>query len=87
MLPTAQLAIQNRDSSVSNLSPFLFTHGYHAGPIRLKTDGEGLPRSGTAKRADKFVDRLLEVQAGSLAAMAAAQQTIEEQANRKEPQQ
>ncbi|KAI0997510.1 hypothetical protein K3495_g10679 [Podosphaera aphanis] len=83
MLPTAQLAINNRDSSVTKISPFYLTHGYHAEPIQLKTDSGELPKSGNAKKADKFVDRLLEAQDFASAAMAAAQQTMEDQANRR----
>ncbi|KAI0995325.1 hypothetical protein K3495_g12857, partial [Podosphaera aphanis] len=83
MLPTAQLAINNRDSSVTNMSPFFLTHGYHAEPIQFKTDEEELARSGTAIKADKFVNRILEAQEFASVSMAAAQQTIEEHANRK----
>ncbi|KAI1006411.1 hypothetical protein K3495_g1803 [Podosphaera aphanis] len=83
MLPTAQLAINNRDSSVSKLSPFFLTHGYHAEPVQLMSAEDKTPLSVRAKRAVKFVERIQEAQEFAAAAMAAAQQTMEEQANRK----
>ncbi|KAI0992598.1 hypothetical protein K3495_g15587 [Podosphaera aphanis] len=83
MLPTAQLAINNRDKSGGAISPFFLEHGYHAEPIQQK-QGEGLTKGTTpAKRAQKFMSRLQEAQEYAAAAMAVAQQTMEEQANRK----
>ncbi|KAI0996870.1 hypothetical protein K3495_g11311 [Podosphaera aphanis] len=83
MLLTAQLAINNRDSSTSTLSPFFLDHGYHAEPVQLKSVSTSDSLSARAKRADKFVDRIKEAQEFASAAMAAAQQQMEDQANRK----
>ncbi|KAI0992229.1 hypothetical protein K3495_g15957, partial [Podosphaera aphanis] len=82
MLPTAQLALNNRDNSTTNLSPFFLSHGYHADPIQLKPQRVDNASSPTAKRADKFLDRIRQAQEFAAAAMAAAQQNMEEQANR-----
>ncbi|KAI0997648.1 hypothetical protein K3495_g10542 [Podosphaera aphanis] len=86
MIPTAKLAINNRDSSVSSMSPFFLLHGYHAEPVQLKATDSPEPLSVRAKRAENFVDRMREAQefaAVAMAAMAAAQITMEEQANKK----
>ena len=82
MLPTAQLALNNRDSSVSGLSPFFAEHGYHAEPIELKDSSKITPRTKPAKLAEKFVARIYEAQEYAAAAMASAQQQMEERANR-----
>ncbi|KAI0997026.1 hypothetical protein K3495_g11161 [Podosphaera aphanis] len=84
MLPTAQLAINNRDSTVSNLSPFFLEHGYHDDPIELKSPPIKGTKSTPGKRAENFVTRILEAQEFAAAAMAVAQQAMEEQANRKQ---
>lgn len=34
MLPSAQLAIDNRDNSSSGFSPFFLTHVFHVDPIQ-----------------------------------------------------
>ncbi|KAI0993856.1 hypothetical protein K3495_g14328 [Podosphaera aphanis] len=86
MLPTAQLAINNRDSSTSTLSPFFLELGYHAEPVQLKLVSTSESLSTRAKRADKFVDRIQEAQEFASAAMAAAQQQMEDQANRNRDQ-
>ncbi|KAI0996011.1 hypothetical protein K3495_g12171, partial [Podosphaera aphanis] len=83
MLPTAQLALNNRDSSTSQLSPFFLTHGYHVDPVQLKPQTTNRATSTPAKRAERFVNRLVEAQEFASAAMAAAQQNMEEQANKK----
>ncbi|KAI0992243.1 hypothetical protein K3495_g15943, partial [Podosphaera aphanis] len=77
MLPSAQLAINNRDNSSSGLSPFFLEHGYHAEPVQLvstPTDATSTP----AKRAEKFMKRIQEAQEYASASMAAAQQIMEE---------
>ncbi|KAI0997918.1 hypothetical protein K3495_g10276 [Podosphaera aphanis] len=82
MLPTAQLAINNRDNATSTLSPFFLEHGYHADPIQMKpSSNEKL--STQSKKAEKFVERIYEAQEFAAAAMAAAQQAMEEQSNKK----
>lgn len=83
LLPTAQLAINNRNSSIG-LSPFFLTHGYHAEPIQqiVLTSGERKTLSLPAKRAHEFVERIREAQDFAASAMAAAQQRMEDSANR-----
>lgn len=79
LLPGAQLAINNRNT-VLGVSPFFLTHGYHAEPIQ-----EVVPKkraSKPEKRAEEFLTRLKEGQDLAQAAMAAAQQRMEESANR-----
>ena len=83
MLPTAQFAIDNRDSSATTLSPFFLEHGYHVDLVQLKSPEPKEPLSSRAKRAENFEDRIQEAQELATATMAAAQQIMEEQANRK----
>lgn len=80
-LPSAMLALNNRDSSVTGYSPFFLTHGYHAEPIQQVRRTPGSRQSPTA-RAESFVSRLHEGQETAKAAMATAQQVMEHQANR-----
>ena len=83
MLPSAQLAINNRDNSISGLSPFFLLHGYHVEPIQQIDGNNSTVKSNQEKRALKFVDRLKEAQEYAAAAMASAQQQMEDQANPK----
>ncbi|KAI0993224.1 hypothetical protein K3495_g14960 [Podosphaera aphanis] len=83
LLPSAQLAINNRDSTVTGLSPFFLEHGYHIEPIQLKPPPTEKARTNPAKRAERFMNRIREAQEYAAAAMAASQQIMEEQANRK----
>ena len=83
MLPTAQLAINNWDSLVLTLSLFFLEHGYHAEPVQLKSPKSMEPLSTRSKQAEKFVNRIQEEQEFAAAAMAGAQQVMEDQANKK----
>lgn len=80
LLPMAMLALNNRNSSVTGLSPFFLTHGYHLEPIQQVKNEKGAPPP--ARRAEDFVERLFEAQEYAQAAMAFAQQRMEEQANK-----
>ncbi|KAI0996563.1 hypothetical protein K3495_g11619 [Podosphaera aphanis] len=86
MLPSAMLAINNRDT-VIGLSPFFLTHGYHAEPIHQIPSP--VPKmSNPSKRAQEFVERLKDAQEYAQAAMASVQQRMESSANKKrQPQQ
>ncbi|KAI0996379.1 hypothetical protein K3495_g11802 [Podosphaera aphanis] len=79
LLPSAMVAIKNRDSSKSGFSPFFLTHGYHLDPIQRRA-----PRSSSTKdpksRANAFVNRLYDGQELAKAAMATAQQIMEHNA-------
>jgi hypothetical protein len=79
LLPTAMLAINNRDTSLG-ASPFFLTHGYHAEPIQ-QVAREDRPSPPT-KVAEDFVERLTEAQEFAQAAMASVQQRMEDQANK-----
>lgn len=81
LLPGAMLAINNRDSSITGFSPFFVQHGYHVSPIQEVEDSQvtvGPPRA----RAEAFVQRLRDAMQFTQAAMAAAQQSMEEAANK-----
>lgn len=84
MLPSAMLAINNRDT-VIGLSPFFLTHGYHVEPIEQVNPI--VPSSIPIKRAHDFVKRLVDAQEFAQAAMASAQQRMESSANKnRQPQ-
>jgi hypothetical protein len=81
LLPVATIAINNRDSSSTGLSPFFFTHGYHVDPIGIEeVDLDNL--RATERAGNGFVDRLAEATNWATAAMAAAQERQQDQANR-----
>lgn len=63
--------------------PFFLKHGYHAEPVQLKVLPGTENLSDRAKKTENFVARLQEAQEFAAAAMAVAQQNMEEQANRK----
>lgn len=80
MLPTAMLALNNRDSSVTGLSPFFLSHGYHAEPVQRAERVSA--NSSPAADAESFVQRINEAQEYAQAAMAWSQQRMEDDANR-----
>ncbi|KAI0995241.1 hypothetical protein K3495_g12940 [Podosphaera aphanis] len=81
LLPSAMVAINNRDSSKTGFSPFFLTHGYHIDPIQRR-----IPSSTSSKdpkaRANAFVNRLYDGQELARAAMITAQHIMEQNANR-----
>jgi hypothetical protein len=80
LLPTAMLALNNRDSSITGVSPFFLTHGYHAEPIQQVT--RQAPKLSPAAEAERFLQRIHEGQEYAQAAMAWAQQRMEDDANK-----
>ncbi|KAI0997599.1 hypothetical protein K3495_g10589 [Podosphaera aphanis] len=84
LLPAAQLALNNRDSSLG-YSSFFLNHGYHVSPISAAasaTDNIEPKLTPTkARQADAFVNKI-EGQALAQAAMAWRQQMMEDTANR-----
>lgn len=79
LLPTAMLAINNRDTALG-ASPFFLTHQYNIEPIQ---QFEPMTKaSPPAKAAEKFVERLRAAQEFAQAAMASAQQRMEDNSNR-----
>lgn len=82
LLPMAQLAINNRNNSSYRLSPFFIEHGYHVKPIQQKSSKLVGPLSSPAKQAERFLQRIRDAQEYAGAAMASAQQIMEDQANK-----
>ncbi|KAI0996090.1 hypothetical protein K3495_g12091 [Podosphaera aphanis] len=70
-------------SLCSGLSPFFLKHGYHAEPITLKTSKHNFNKTAPTKLAEKFIGRIYEAQEYAAAAMASAQQLMEERTNLK----
>ena len=81
LAPVAQLAINNRDSSVIGVSPFFARHGFHAEPIQ-KVEPSAQPARSPTARAEHFVERIRETTEFVQAAMAASQQRQEDAANK-----
>ncbi|KAI0992660.1 hypothetical protein K3495_g15525 [Podosphaera aphanis] len=75
------LAINNRTRSSLGISPFFAEHGYNVEPIQQVSPME--KPSAPAKRAQGFLKRLREAEQLAQAAMASAQQRMEEYANKK----
>lgn len=82
MLPSAQLALNNRNNSSSGLSPFFTEHGYHKEPIQQKVVQNNEPKTKPHKLAEKFLMRIQEAQEFAAAAMTSSQIKIEEQSNK-----
>jgi hypothetical protein len=80
MLPTAMLALNNRDTNLG-VSPFFLTHGYHIEPVSQVPSPLTKP-SNLEKLAETFVKRLSDATEFAQAAMASAQQIMEDSANR-----
>ena len=90
LLPTAQLALNNRDSSLG-YSPFFLNHGYHMSPFLSKSESDysniSVSKFSTKSRqADAFLQKLEEGQAFAQAAMAWRQQIMEDSSNKKRQQ-
>lgn len=82
-LPLAQIALDNKPASTTGVSPFFLSHGYDAKPISTtehidEQEGALNPR----QRGEAIVQKLKDAQEFAQAAMAAAQQTQEQYANR-----
>ena len=75
------VAINNRNSSITEFSPFFLTHGYHIDPIQRRTS-LSIPKKDPKARANAFVNRLYDGQEIAKAAMATAQQIMEHNANK-----
>ncbi|XP_044724247.1 Pol [Hirsutella rhossiliensis] len=82
LLPAAQLALNNRESAATKISPFFSEHGYHVDPISVE-ESEEPPRHREESRADSLLSRLQEVNEYMQAVMASSQQQQEEAANAK----
>ena len=80
-LPMAQIALNNRQGT-RGISPFFATHGYNVEPIKLPTDMTAAPGS-KAGNAEAWAQKMKEAQDWISAALAATQQRMEENANRR----
>jgi len=82
----AELAINNHDATATGVSPFFMMHGYHVEPIQvqdqLRTKDERSPKA----RGEMIVRKLADVADWAKTSMAVAQQTQEDQANRRRDQ-
>ena len=83
LLPSAQLAINGRDSTSTGVSPFFLMHGYHLEPLQLSEAPCDLldPRS-PAQIGESIVKKLADARSWAQMSMAAAQEGQEEYANR-----
>ena len=84
MLPSAELAINNREAASTRVSPFFLTHGYHVDVLDLKAElGEDTrhKRLSPIQKADNMIRKLKQASEWAQTAMAAAQQDQEAVAN------
>ena len=85
LLPIVAMAINNRDATSTGLSPFFFTHGYHVDPIGIDDaqDPREIQEMLPPERAgETFVNRLRDATDWAQSAIAVAQETQQDQANR-----
>lgn len=84
-LPVAQLALNNRESAATKISPFFAEHGYHVEPVAVE-DPADPPQNKEEGKADALLSRLQEVSEYMQAMIAASQQQQEEATNaRRQP--
>ena len=76
----AQIALNNRQGT-RGISPFFATHGYNVDPIVLREDMTAAPGSKMGD-AEAWAQKMKEAQDWISAALAAAQQRMEDNANR-----
>ena len=83
LLPMAEIAINNRISSTTGMSPFFLTHGYDLEVIDLR-DASHEPTTRRKEReiAKDIIEKLAQAADLAQTEMAAAQQRMEESANR-----
>lgn len=79
-VPLAQIAINNKPATSTQISPFFLSHGYNAEVIPT-TEPVNQPRRTPASKAQAVVDKLKEAQEFAEASMAVAQQLQERYAN------
>lgn len=77
----AQLALNNRVSAATGLSPFYIEHGYHAEPLEVK-EATITERNSREVAARRFLERIQETTAFIQSAAAATSQRYEDQANK-----
>jgi hypothetical protein len=81
-LPSAELAINNRDAASTGVSPFFLGHGYHVDPFAFETEELRPTGKSPIQIGESILHKLREARDWAQAAMATAQQQQEEFANR-----
>ena len=84
-LPSAELAINNRNAASTGISPFFMMHGYNVDPIQIDEELEERDESiqlSPIARGEQVVKKLIDARNWAEAAIAVAQQTQEQHANR-----
>jgi len=84
-LPSAELAINNRNAASTSISPFFMMHGYNVDPIQIDEELEERDenaRLSPIARGERVVMKLANARDWAEAAIAVAQQTQEQHANR-----
>jgi transposase InsO family protein len=80
----AQLAINGRDAASTGISPFFLSHGYNVEPLQLHEVTEASEMNKTAaERANDITTKLAQALAVAQAELIAAQQRMEDIANRR----
>jgi hypothetical protein len=82
LLPSAELAINNRDATSTGVSPFFLSHGYHVEPFAFETEDLRPTGKSPIQIGEGILHKLREARNWAQAAMATAQQQQEEFANR-----
>lgn len=83
LLSSAQLAINNRDSASTGISAYFLSHGYHLDPLEWPEEPQDTQGSNPVQRADRIASKIKQATEWAQTAMAAAQQSQEEYANRR----
>ena len=79
----AELAVNNRDAASTKVSPFFLTHGYHVEPVQVSYDKIGATQGvSPIQRGSQIVAKLKKATEWAQSAIALAQQTQEDAANR-----
>ncbi|MDI6015458.1 reverse transcriptase domain-containing protein [Escherichia coli] len=83
-LPSAEVAINNRDAAATGVSPFFLEHGYHVDPLDFTDQvAAGNEQSKSPiQRAEAILTKLKKATEWAQASMAAAQQEQEDFVNR-----
>jgi hypothetical protein len=87
LMPFAELAINNHDSSTTGVSPFFLMHGYHVEPVQIgPAPCTNNRRISPVQKGELIVRKLAQAREWAQASMAVAQQSQEEIANRSRQQ-
>ena len=82
LLPSAELAINNRNATSTGVSPFFLSHGYHVEPFAFENEELRPSDKSPIQIGEGILQKLREARNWAQAAMATAQQQQEEFANR-----